>query len=76
MQKPICFICCFAAHNVVLDVTQKGQEVGLEGDPSLKQHFSQAPPRFTEAQLVKSLQERGIGRPSTYAPIISVLQVQ
>ena len=40
------------------------------------QHLSKEPPRYTEAQLVKTLQQLGIGRPSTYAPIISVLQVK
>ncbi|MCP4715768.1 MAG: type I DNA topoisomerase [Deltaproteobacteria bacterium] len=39
-----------------------------------EQHFTQPPPRFTEATLVKTLEEYGIGRPSTYASIISVLQ--
>ncbi|MCG0274601.1 MAG: type I DNA topoisomerase [Thermosediminibacteraceae bacterium] len=39
-----------------------------------EQHFTQPPPRFTEAMLVKALEERGIGRPSTYAPIIDTIQ--
>jgi len=39
-----------------------------------EQHFTQPPPRFTEASLVKELEEKGIGRPSTYAQILSVLQ--
>jgi DNA topoisomerase-1 len=38
-----------------------------------EQHFTQGPARFTDASIVKTLEERGIGRPSTYAPIISVL---
>jgi DNA topoisomerase-1 len=44
----------------------------LELDP--EQHFTQPPPRYTEATLVKALEENGIGRPSTYAPILSTLQ--
>ncbi|MCE7918810.1 MAG: type I DNA topoisomerase [Chloroflexi bacterium CFX1] len=38
------------------------------------QHFTQPPPRFSEASLVKALEENGIGRPSTYAPTISTIQ--
>ncbi len=44
----------------------------LEIEP--KQHFTQPPPRFTEARLVKELEELGIGRPSTYAPTLDVIQ--
>lgn len=39
-----------------------------------KQHFTQPPPRFTEARLVKTLEELGIGRPSTYAPTLDTIQ--
>ena len=39
-----------------------------------KQHFTQPPPRFTESSLVKELEEKGIGRPSTYAAILSTIQ--
>ena len=51
-----------------------------EGEPvtankiTPEQHFTQPPPRFTEASLVKRLEELGIGRPSTYASILQVLQ--
>jgi DNA topoisomerase-1 len=51
-----------------------------EGQPlecrtlSPAQHFTQPPPRYTEASLVKELEERGIGRPSTYAAILGVIQ--
>ena len=38
-----------------------------------KQHFTQPPPRYTEASLIKAMEEKGIGRPSTYAPTISVV---
>ncbi len=39
-----------------------------------EQHFTEPPPRYSEATLIKTLEENGIGRPSTYAPIISVIQ--
>ncbi len=39
-----------------------------------EQHFTQPPPRYTEATLIKALEEHGIGRPSTYAPILSTIQ--
>jgi DNA topoisomerase-1 len=52
---------------------QIGNQVSFEKvDP--KQHFTQPPPRYTEARLVKVLEELGIGRPSTYAPTIETIQ--
>ena len=57
----------------ILPELQVGETPKLE---SVKpdQHFTQPPPRFSEASLVKRLEELGIGRPSTYASILSVLQ--
>ena len=51
---------------------EKGMELGLE-EVDKKQHFTQPPAHFTEASLVKTLEELGIGRPSTYAPTISTI---
>ncbi|KEI17587.1 DNA topoisomerase I [Clostridium novyi B str. ATCC 27606] len=49
------------------------KEVLIEKKVDGKQHFTQPPARFSEATLVKTLEENGIGRPSTYAPIVSTL---
>ena len=52
---------------------REGQELALSR-LTPKQHFTEPPPRFTEASLVKLLEEQRIGRPSTYAPIIDTIQ--
>lgn len=51
---------------------KEGQSLKLQEIKS-EQHFTQPPPRFTEASLVKLLEEKNIGRPSTYAPIIDTI---
>ncbi len=57
----------------LLPPMEKGDIVkSLEIEP--KQHFTQPPPRFSEARLVKTLEELGIGRPSTYAPTLDTIQ--
>jgi len=56
-----------------LPPAQKGETLRVLGIES-KQNFTQPPPRYTEGSLVKELEAKGIGRPSTYAPIISTLQ--
>jgi DNA topoisomerase-1 len=73
---------------VYKDIRKKGEEEAaplppLSRDEVLdllrlvpKQHFTQPPPRFSEATLVKALEEYGIGRPSTYAPILSTIQTR
>ena len=57
----------------VLPPMSEGDSVSLEALRA-EQHFTEPPPRFSEASLVKALEEHGIGRPSTYATIISTLQ--
>ncbi|MFA5628960.1 MAG: type I DNA topoisomerase [Dehalococcoidales bacterium] len=52
---------------------EKGEELKLL-DLSEKQHFTKPPSRYTEATLIKMLEQWGIGRPSTYAPILSTIQ--
>jgi DNA topoisomerase-1 len=56
-----------------LPALKEGDSVQLN-DVLIAQHFTEPPPRYGEASLVKSLEEHGIGRPSTYASIISTLQ--
>jgi DNA topoisomerase I len=58
---------------VQLPKAQKGETLKLLGLET-KQNFTQPPPRYTEGSLVKELEAKGIGRPSTYAPIIATLQ--
>ena len=59
--------------DTLLPDVKKGDKLTLDKlDPS--QHFTKPPPRFTEASLVKELEKKGIGRPSTYASIISTIQ--
>jgi DNA topoisomerase I len=57
----------------VLPPLQEGDSVSLT-QLAASQHFTEPPPRYSEASLVKALEEHGIGRPSTYATIISTLQ--
>ncbi|MHC4605394.1 MAG: type I DNA topoisomerase [Planctomycetota bacterium] len=57
----------------ILPPLEKGQTLALDHlDP--KQHFTEPPPRYTEASLVRALEKHGIGRPSTYAPILGTIQ--
>jgi DNA topoisomerase-1 len=58
---------------VLLPELVQGEKLKLQ-ELSPEQHFTQPLPRYTEASLVKILEEKGIGRPSTYAPILSTIQ--
>ena len=58
---------------LILPVMNEGESLYLK-EVNQNQHFTLPPPRYTEASLVKKLEELGIGRPSTYASIIKVLQ--
>ncbi|MFE7061910.1 type I DNA topoisomerase [Sutcliffiella sp. NPDC057660] len=57
----------------LLPALEKGDNV-FSKDVDPKQHFTQPPPRYTEARLVRTLEELGIGRPSTYAPTLDTIQ--
>jgi len=57
----------------ILPALQEGQRVSIQSITN-EQHFTEPPPRFSEASLVKTLEEFSIGRPSTYASIISTLR--
>jgi len=57
----------------LLPPLKEGEAVALQAIRT-EQHFTEPPPRYTEASLVRALEEHGIGRPSTYATIISTLQ--
>ncbi|MBN1383562.1 MAG: type I DNA topoisomerase [Elusimicrobia bacterium] len=59
--------------DTMLPELNEGEKVTLK-QLTPKQHFTEPPPRYTEASLIKTLEERGIGRPSTYAPTLSVLR--
>ncbi len=61
------------SENKILPPLKIGEKLSLT-EVLPKQHFTEPPPRYSEASLVKKLEELGIGRPSTYASIISVLQ--
>lgn len=56
---------------ILFDVTENSPAAII--NTSKKQHFTESPPRYTEASLVKTLEQKGIGRPSTYASIISTI---
>jgi len=56
-----------------LPLVEKGETLKLNS-VTPEQHFTEPPPRYTEATLVKALEEKGIGRPSTYAAIMSTIQ--
>jgi DNA topoisomerase-1 len=55
------------------DSLKEGEQLSLQ-KIDREQHFTQPPARYTEATLIKELEEKGIGRPSTYAPTISTIQ--
>ncbi|MEG0144562.1 MAG: type I DNA topoisomerase [Clostridia bacterium] len=75
-----------AVYEEVLDDAQAEQDSSMPiltegteaeaGEVEAEQHFTQPPPRYTEASLVRTLEEKGIGRPSTYAPTITTIMTR
>jgi DNA topoisomerase-1 len=66
-------VATYGGGDVILPSVAEGEILQLQGlEP--KQHFTQPPPRYTEATLVKALEDNGVGRPSTYAAILSTIQ--
>jgi len=63
------------SEETLLPQLQEGDEVALS-ELACNQHFTEPPPRYSEATLIKALEEHGIGRPSTYAAIVSTLQTR
>ncbi|WP_027408673.1 type I DNA topoisomerase [Anoxybacteroides tepidamans] len=59
-------------NHLLPELEEEETVIGKDIEP--KQHFTQPPPRYTEARLVKTLEELGIGRPSTYAPTLDTIQ--
>ena len=57
----------------ILPIVTQGEKLNYQ-EALPKQHFTSPPPRYTEPSLIKSLEEKGIGRPSTYAPTLSTIQ--
>ena len=65
----------YSEKDKLLPELKKAQKVTLDNiEP--KQHFTEPPPRYNEASLIKKLESLGIGRPSTYAPTITILQTR
>jgi DNA topoisomerase-1 len=65
----------YSEKDKLLPILKKGQKVTLN-DIKSEQHFTEPPARYNEASLIKKLESLGIGRPSTYAPTISILQTR
>ena len=64
-----------AKPRAILPKTTEGEQLDVKAvEP--KQHFTEPPPRFTEASLVRALEENGIGRPSTYSAIVETIQAR